>query len=392
MRIKKKDILFEQRVKGNLPIPKEVKQLYDLFRKNGFVLYIVGGAVRDTLLSRPIKDYDLATDAPPEAMVKMLDSKGIRNVPVEVGGVQAVVNVHMNDDYEIATFREDSKEGDGRRPDSVTFSTIENDAKRRDLTINSLYYDIATNEIIDLVGGMEDIKNKVIRTVGKATERFDEDRLRILRAIRFAARVDSPLDSDIDKSLMTNSSLTGPNGKKISGQRIMEEVIKGIGSAVHPKQFMNLIDRYGLFDEIFPGVEINKDYLNTHTPEVALAGLFRDGNPNEIAKTLNKLNYAGTFGDNVSFLIKFKNNMNIDNFYDLKLDFDKKNIDGKLLQEFADLLGLDKNMTSKFIAFNTSIDGEDVMRKFNIKQGRGVYLKKKELETDLFTKALKNGR
>ncbi len=125
--------------------------------------------------------------------------------------------------------REDSKEGDGRRPDSVTFSDIETDVKRRDLTINALFYDIGTKEIVDLVGGMGDIKNGVVRTVGDAGERFDEDRLRILRAIRFAARVGSKLDPAIDAALKKNNSLEGVSGDSSDVFPELEAIIFQIG-------------------------------------------------------------------------------------------------------------------------------------------------------------------
>ena len=107
LRIKKKNVIFEQRVKSQMPVPKEVKQLYNLFKKNGFKLYIVGGAVRDTLLDKPIKDYDLATDAPPTKVEDMLKQAKIRTVGT--GAAFGVINAYIGDEeYEIATFREDN--------------------------------------------------------------------------------------------------------------------------------------------------------------------------------------------------------------------------------------------------------------------------------------------
>jgi hypothetical protein len=380
MKVKKKNLIFEQRIKSNMVVPNEVKQLHSLFTKNGFVLYIVGGAVRDTLLNKQIKDYDLATDAPPEAMVKMFNSKGIKNVPVEVGGKQAVVNIHMKDDYEIATFRADSKAGDGRRPDTVTFSTIENDAKRRDLTINALYFDMATNEIIDLVGGIEDIKNGVVRTVGEASDRFEEDELRIMRAIRFAARIGSNLDSGIDKALRQNNSM-----EKIAGERIMIEFTKGIQSAKSTKHFLSLIDKYGLFDWVFRGMSpINKNFIESNNETVVIAGLLKEIPHKLIGKALNKLKYGNNLINDVSFLVRFDQEMSVENFYDLKTKFEGNHINGDFLKEFAGFLGMNMDIVNRFVEFKLSVDGDDIMNKYKIKPGREVYEIKKKLETELF--------
>ena len=380
MRIKKKNILFEQRVKSQMPIPNEVKQLHSLFTKNGFDLFIVGGAVRDTLLGNSIKDYDLATNATPEDMVPMFDKVGIKNVPVEVGGKQAVVNLFMKDDYEIATFREDSKAGDGRRPDSVTFTDIATDVLRRDLTINALFYDMSTNEIVDLVGGIEDIKNGVIRTVGDASERFEEDKLRILRAVRFAARISSSFDSGIDKALKQNNSLEG-----ISGQRIREELLKGIKEAKSVKFYLTLLDRYNLFDWIFRGLNpINKNFIESRNEVVVIAGLLKNVENKFIAKALNNLNYENTMINNISFLVRFDQEMNVNNFYDLKLKYEDTNVNGDFLKEFGRFLGMDMSIVNRFVEFNLTIDGEDVMRDNKIGPSKKVYEIKKKLETQLF--------
>jgi tRNA nucleotidyltransferase/poly(A) polymerase len=380
MRIKKKNILFEERVKSNMPIPKEIKQIYKIFVKSGFELYVVGGAVRDTLLNKPIKDYDLATDARPEQMVRMFNANNIKNVPVEVGGKQAVVNVHMNDDYEIATFREDSKEGDGRRPDSIRFADIETDVKRRDLTINALFYDIATKEIVDLVGGIDDIKNGVVRTVGDATERFEEDRLRILRAVRFAARVGSKLDPAIDKTLKQNNSLEG-----ISSERIRDEFIKGIKSAKSVKFFLSLLDRYALFDWIFKGVSpINKNFIESNDEILVLSLLLKDVDYSGIAKQLNGLKYSSVEIRPIQFLLSFLQTFSPDNFYTLKKLHNKSNVNDDTFKKFGEALGVDSNIINKFINFRLSITGEYVRNEFGMKDGPELGAKIKELENQLF--------
>lgn len=383
MRIKKKDILLEQRVKSNMPVPSEVKQLHKLFQDNGYELYIVGGAVRDTLLGRPIKDYDFATDATPQQMSPFLTKAGIKHVPVEVGGKQAVMNVHMNDDYEIATFRADSKTGDGRRPDSVEFADIATDVMRRDLTINALFYDIGTKEIVDLVGGIDDIKNGVIKTVGEAGERFEEDRLRILRAIRFAARVGSKLDPSIDKQLKMDSSLEG-----ISAERIRDEFIKGIKSAKSVKFFLSLIDRYGLFKYVFNGLEpINKNYPESNDEILVLATLLAGIPYDEVAKPLNKLTYSANEVKQVTFLLSFYQIFGESTFYPLKKLQLNSRIPDDTFRGFANEVDIDINLVNRFIKFELSVTGPQVQQQFGIEAGPEMGQKIKDLEWELFQKS-----
>jgi tRNA nucleotidyltransferase/poly(A) polymerase len=183
--ILREGLIREQRIKFDIPIPDDIKKIKDVFKKNGHKLYVVGGAVRDALLGKTPKDYDLATDAVPDKVEEMMKKAKLKTLPT--GKAFGVINVFTNEgEYEIATFREDI--GSGRRPDVKIGATIESDAARRDLRVNALYYDIDTNEIIDLVGGLDDLKNNTINMVGNPQERFEEDPLRILRFFRFYSR------------------------------------------------------------------------------------------------------------------------------------------------------------------------------------------------------------
>ena len=173
-------LLAEAKLKLN--IPSDIKKLHKLFKKNGKQLYVVGGAVRDAILGKSPKDFDLTTDAKPDEVEEIAKKGGLSSHPV--GKPFGVVLV---DNHEIATFRKDI--GKGRRPDAVDFTDIKGDVKRRDLTINALFYDMGRGEIVDLVGGIADLKKKKIRTVGVPEQRFDEDPLRKLRAVRFAGSV-----------------------------------------------------------------------------------------------------------------------------------------------------------------------------------------------------------
>ena len=193
-------------------------------------MHIVGGAVRDALLGKKPKDFDLATDAHPDEVVSILKAGGFDTIG-EVGqqfGVVIAKTPSFREGIEIATFREDI--GKGRRPDGVEYSTIDVDVKRRDLTINALFYDIEKGEVVDLVGGVADLQNGHIRTVGNPADRFDEDPLRKLRALRFAGRTGSKLEKETADAIKKDNSL-----KDISSERIHDEFKKSIVSSKSPK-------------------------------------------------------------------------------------------------------------------------------------------------------------
>lgn len=174
-----------QEMSFTIDLPKEIQILNNAFKQSGYKLYIVGGAVRDVLLRKVPKDYDFTTAAKPEEVVNILNNYEIYNFPKgeAFGVVSAVIN---GEEFEIATFRSD--ETKGRHPEVKIGVSIENDAARRDLRINALYYDIENSKIIDLVGGLDDLKNGVIQMVGNPQDRFEEDPLRILRFFRFFNR------------------------------------------------------------------------------------------------------------------------------------------------------------------------------------------------------------
>ena len=155
-------------------------------RSAGFAAYWAGGCVRDKLLGRTPKDYDVATDATPSEIRRLFGQR--RSLAVGAAfGVITVLGPKGTGQVEVATFRRDAAYSDGRHPDSVSFSTAREDASRRDFTINGLFYDPVNEEVIDFVGGQEDLARQVIRAIGDPRERFGEDKLRMLRAVRFSA-------------------------------------------------------------------------------------------------------------------------------------------------------------------------------------------------------------
>ena len=170
-------------------------EVVQTLRDAGFEAYWAGGCVRDQLLNRPPNDYDVATNATPPDVRRLFGHQ--RTLPI--GAAFGVITVRGPRDagqIEVATFRRDAAYSDGRHPDSVSFSTAREDASRRDFTINGLFYDPIEERVIDFVGGQEDLRRRVIRAIGDPCERIDEDKLRMLRAVRFSARFDFALEAE----------------------------------------------------------------------------------------------------------------------------------------------------------------------------------------------------
>jgi tRNA nucleotidyltransferase/poly(A) polymerase len=373
--------MSEKRIKFDIPIPRDIQQIKDVFKKNGFKLYVVGGAVRDALLGKTPKDYDLATDAVPDKVEDMMAKAGFRTLPT--GKAFGVINVFTDiGEYEIATFREDLS--GGRRPDAVSFTDIEGDVKRRDLTINALFYDIDTGEIVDLVGGVEDLKNGIVRTVGSPEDRFGEDRLRILRAIRFAGRFGNQLDPATDAALMKDASLEG-----ISGERIRDEFLKGIASAKSVKSFLKMIDKYNLFDWIFSGLKVDKHFVEDNDPIIVIASLLKHNDLNTLSKKLNELKYSVEEVKAITFLIAlFK--LSVDTAVALKKAQKNSAVSPEQISKFSKLEGINQKMIDAFLKFNLTVTGPEVMDKMGIKPGPELGKEIQRLETDNFKKLLNN--
>lgn len=247
-------------------LPQDVIYLHDLFKSNGFQLVVVGGAVRDFLMNQTPNDYDLATNATPFDILEMV--QGMDNITTsDVGISNGVVFLYLDgEEFEIATFRKDS--GSSRKSNTVTFvKTILEDYPRRDLTSNALYLDIGSKNIIDYVGGIEDIKSGTIKTVGEALLRFSQDKSRKLRAIRFAAKTDSKLSKDVWNALDKDNSLEG-----MSMESKMKEFKKGIKQSKSIWMYLNMLSEHNILQQILPNVDISYYLreLNTLTNPIAV--------------------------------------------------------------------------------------------------------------------------
>lgn len=232
------------KIKGSLTaLEKAAFEVTKTLQKAGFATYIAGGAVRDFVLKKDIHDIDIATSARPEQIKKIFPKSYDRG---KAFGVVAIP-VDGYEDVEITTFRSDIGILDHRRPEKIEFTTAENDAKRRDFTINALFYDPVESTVIDFTGGIGDLKNKIIRFVGTPEKRIKEDYLRMLRAVRFAYRLDFNLDKAAEEAILKNA----PKILAISQERIREE-LTAIMTGSRCREALTCLADLGLLKVILP--------------------------------------------------------------------------------------------------------------------------------------------
>jgi poly(A) polymerase/tRNA nucleotidyltransferase (CCA-adding enzyme) len=238
---------------------KAIRSIVTTFSESGFECYLIGGSVRDLLMGAPAYDFDFATNARPQQVMKLFK----RVIPT--GIKHGTVSLLFNDDatYEITTYRADGKYVDGRRPETISFSdTLEEDVMRRDFTINGLAYDVIKQELIDYVGGLDDIDRRIIRTIGDSIDRFSEDGLRPYRACRFAAK----LHFTIDPGTFEAIGKTLDVARLVSAERVRDELLKLL-EADTPSIGFEYLRESGLLDLMIPelarcyGVVQNKYHM-----------------------------------------------------------------------------------------------------------------------------------
>ena len=272
-------------------IVNAAREVARVLAQAGFQAYFAGGCVRDTLLGRPLKDIDIATSATPEQVERLFEGR-----TVSVGKSFGVILVqHGGFSFDVATFRTDGAYTDGRHPEQVCFSTPEHDAQRRDFTVNGLFCDPESGEVIDFVGGLVDMEAQVIRAIGDPVARFREDHLRMLRAVRFSSVLEFRLDADTREAIARHAEWIN----RVSAERIATELVRMLCESPRPSVGLNLLRETGLLAQVLPevvalhGTEQPPQYhpegdVWTHTclmlddlpaprdPDLALAVLFHD--------------------------------------------------------------------------------------------------------------------
>ncbi len=227
-------------------------------RQNGYRAYLVGGCVRDLLLGREPADYDVATDATPDEVMRLFPRTwavgaqfGVVLVPVDAHEATGAVPPPGQQVVEVATFRSDGLYTDGRHPDQVTFTRDpKEDVQRRDFTINGLLLDPLNDEVLDYVGGRADLSAGIIRTIGQPERRFAEDKLRMLRAVRFASRFGYEIDPATFEAIRTLRSEI----HQVSRERVRDELVKMLTEG-HARRAFELLDQTRLLKEVLPEVD-----------------------------------------------------------------------------------------------------------------------------------------
>lgn len=235
-------------MKSTTPMELTARDVARRLREAGHVAYFAGGCVRDLLRGQVPKDIDIATDARPDVVQKMFPRT------YAVGAHFGVIVVLENDfQFEVATFRSDGAYLDGRRPVEVHFATAKEDAARRDFTINGMFFDPEKDEVIDFVGGRADLEARVIRAIGDPAQRFAEDRLRMLRAVRFATVLGFEIDAATWDAVVAHAASIND----ISAERIREELVR-IFMSPNRARGWDLLDASGLMRNILPELEAMK--------------------------------------------------------------------------------------------------------------------------------------
>jgi poly(A) polymerase len=297
--------------------------LIKILQSHGYIAYLAGGCVRDVLLGRIPKDFDIATDCLPEDSIKIFDNSK------EIGKSFGVVLInHMEYSFELATFREDFGSLNGRHPRKICFSTPPEDSKRRDFTINSMFYDPISETLYDYNNGEIDLELKLVKFVGIANQRIIEDHLRMLRAVRFESTLWFTMDNEAEIAIKENSKLI----KKLSPERIRSEFVRILCEAEKTGQALKKLNDLDLLVHILPQfsklesehIQIIYDMLDDITNmsfELAMATIFQfifeehpSSNINKISKHL-KLSVQQK-----NEITKILLNINAyDNFYNLPI-------------------------------------------------------------------------
>ena len=274
-------------------IPDEVKTVAETLENKGFEAYVVGGCTRDLLLGKTPKDWDLTTNATPEE-IQALFPEHYANNDFGTIGIKTESENESLKIIEVTPYRSESEYSDARRPDSVTFGvSLEEDLKRRDFTVNALAYRLSSGELVDLFGGQEDLAAKRLKAVGNADERFAEDALRMMRAVRLAAELNFAIESETMAAIVKNSQKI----KAISVERVASEFLRVIASPA-PMQGVVFLEKLGLLEHFIPEIligigceqggihayDVYEHLLRTlqaaadkeHSIEMRLAALFHD--------------------------------------------------------------------------------------------------------------------
>jgi len=382
--------LFCESIKSDtqsiIPLPKDIIDISNAYIKAGKDIFLVGGAVRDFVQEITPKDYDLVTNALPDESKEILKDF---NVSDEQGKNFGVLRVFTKDEptgYEIASYRRDisggrDTKGDDQKVEMGNDVTIEDDCNRRDLTINALFYDIKNKKIVDLVGGVDDIKNGIIRAVGDASQRFIEDRLRILRIFRFAARTGGKIDDKTSDAIKKDNRLRGVGSKDdVSQERIWEEMVKAFKQAKSYKHYLEFFNEFDMWQQVFPGSNINTNIEEAHKLTSYIANLFKFVDTRNLeTKMIQQYKIDGDTASLVVFLIDLLK-LTPENALDLYKRKVRCHCTSSHIVDWLDTCGIYNKIFIRFIDYVPSVSAEDLMSKGFEKKALGDEIKRLEIE------------
>lgn len=370
-------------------IPNSIKELHKIFNDNGKKLYLVGGCVRDFLNNDKPKDFDLATDALPNQILDILKGKYQTNLQGKAFGVIVVYTQDQPLGMEIATFRQDTTRG--RNPEVKLGVTIDDDVQRRDLTYNALFYDLDKKEIVDLVGGVNDINNKITRMVGKASERIDEDSLRILRAFRFASRYETPLDDELSQAIidrkiehpitrLENYDPVTDKIIRISQERVWEEFKKAWGQAKNFNHYLNFFTYYDMWKEAFTNIIVNTNQINSKNFIVVLANLLLNEDTNGLLKRMVENWKIETDTATKVILLIDLLKLNENNVVQLYKQKQRCHIDVNTIIEWYKVRNIKDSIFEAFLQYKPSVSADDLMKKGFKAKALGDEIERLEVE------------
>ena len=335
-----------------LKIPEKIKFVLDTLTQNGYEAYIVGGCVRDSLLGLIPSDYDVTTSAKPQEILGLFE----KTVPTGIkhGTVTVIID---NEPVEVTTFRTEGEYKDSRHPQNVEFVTdLREDLSRRDFTVNAVAYN-ETVGLVDLFGGLSDLENKILRSVGDSDKRFKEDALRILRLFRFASQLEfTPEEKTLKSALKLQNGL-----KNISKERIFSEIVKAVNGK-NPKAILPLINSGGLE---FLGICKTPEFTTIDDSDLRLFVFLNTSseNPIEVLKTLKAPNRQIDFANKLLKLqsIEMENKEDIKNALFLT-DFNAVNSFLQLQEDEGKLKLLAEIIKNKepYLISHLAISGEDL--------------------------------
>ncbi|CAG7580446.1 MAG: gp28 [uncultured marine phage] len=381
--IKKRDQFVSESNDSDIDVPKVIWDIHSIFNEFGHKLYLVGGTVRDFLTAEDPKDFDIVSNATPDEIVKMLiDKFGVRKQKRDdyilnnrwrinqQGKSFGVVVVYVPGEVEgidIASFNT------RHNGEIVMGVSLEDDADRRDITFNALYYDLDSKEIIDLVGGVEDLKNKRLNMVGDPNKRIQEDPLRIQRLFRFGPRYQAEMNQETKDAINNNKHLyreptdERPNG--VSQERIIDEFMKSF-KTLNFQDYIDYIDEFEMWNILFPGISFEKapKFVDTKDIVLCLAQLFIN-EPNNIFNSVmvREWKLSDNVTKRVKLLVDLSKASTVKEFMNLKSAQLRFDVSNEFIQKWIDIIGSNDPLFSNFLKYDpTQVSSIDIMDELGI--------------------------